>query len=242
MTDGAQLRAAREGSPAPLVLAAHGSTDHRFAEVMADLAELVRFARPGLDVRIGYLEHGPPALRDVAGEGDVVVPVLLTNGYHVHIDIPSRAAGATVASAVGPDRRIATVLATRLRERGWRGDGPVILAAAGSADDQALADARLAAADLAAELQAPVTAAFIGSGEPRLRDLQPGAVATYLLAPGRFSTIVVACGAPVVAAPLGADPLLAEVILDRYELASVDVPPPQPAPHVRHRYATTPPR
>jgi len=42
-------------------------------------------------------------------------------------------------------------------------------------------------------------------------------VSTYLLAPGLFADKVAACGARVVAEPLGAHPLLAEIVLDRYE-------------------------
>jgi sirohydrochlorin ferrochelatase len=202
----------------PLVLAAHGSTDQRFADVITSLSATVGTARPDLDVRIGYLEHGPPSFDDIVDARCVVVPVLLTNGYHAHIDIPSRARGALITPPTGPDRRLAVVMARQLRVAGWRGE-PVVLAAAGSADEQALDDARTAAADLSAELGVPVTTAFIGSGEPRLGDLSAQAVAPYLIAPGKFADIAAASGAPVVAAPLGADPLIAQIILDRYHQA-----------------------
>jgi sirohydrochlorin ferrochelatase len=204
---------------APLVLAAHGSTDPRFASTMTSLASQLAAARPALDVRIGYLDHGPPTLADVSGEGCVIVPALLTNGYHVHIDIPANAGGAVIARSLGPDRRLAVVMADRLRAAGWRGQAPVVVAAAGSVDDQALSDARVAAAALSNELNAPVTAAFIGPGEPRLRDLSPAAVVPYLIAPGAFFDLVTRCGASIVAAPLGADPLVAAILLDRYDQA-----------------------
>jgi sirohydrochlorin ferrochelatase len=205
-------------SSTPLVLAAHGSADPGFAEVITSLASIIASMRPRLDVRIGYLEHGPPTLADVSTPGCVVVPVLLTNGYHVHIDIPTKAAGATVTAPLGPDRRLAVVMTKRLRASGWRG-GPVVLAAAGSADDQALEDAHLAASYLSSELGVAVTAAFIGSGQPRLRDRAATAVATYLIAPGQFADLVARSSAAHVAAPLGPDPLLAEIILDRYDAA-----------------------
>jgi sirohydrochlorin ferrochelatase len=205
-------------SSTSLVLAAHGSADPGFAEVITSLASIIASMRPRLDVRIGYLEHGPPTLAEVATPGCIVVPVLLTNGYHAHIDIPTQAVGARVAASIGPDPRLAVVMADRLRASGWRGQR-VILAAAGSADEQALDDARNAAADLSRVLGVDVTTAFIGSGEPRLRDVEAAAIATYLIAPGQFADTVRRCGASAVAAPLGADPLLAEIILDRYDAA-----------------------
>lgn len=202
----------------PLVLAAHGSADQRFAEVITSLAAMLVERRPQLDVRIGYLEHGPPALPDVTNADCIVVPVLLTNGYHVHIDLPSQANGAVIAPSLGPDRRLAVVMANRLRASGWR-DQAVVLAAAGSVDERALDESRTAAADLSCELGVSVMAAFIGSGEPRLCDVEPAAVASFLIAPGRFADTAAGCGAAVVAPPIGADPLIAEIILDRYDFA-----------------------
>jgi uroporphyrin-III C-methyltransferase/precorrin-2 dehydrogenase/sirohydrochlorin ferrochelatase len=145
-----------------------------------------------------------------------VVPLLLTSGFHVRTDIPRRTE-ATVTAAVGPDRRLTAVLINRLREAGWTDQRPLVLAAAGSADDRALADVQHTARDLGDELGMDVPAAFVGGAEPRLAELMAAAVATYLLAPGRFVDTVAASGAAIVAAPLGADPLIAEIILDRYD-------------------------
>jgi sirohydrochlorin ferrochelatase len=191
---------------APLVLAAHGSADPRFAEVIESLAALVAGLRPALELRIGYLDHGPD-LRGVAA-GGVTVPVFLARGYHVNTDVPARAD--LVTQAVGPDPRLATVLADRLREAGWNG-GPAVLAAADSSDPRALADVRQTAADLGAVLDTDVSAAVVSE----LSDSD--AVASYLLAPGAFADRIATCGAPIVSAPLGADPLIAEIILDRYD-------------------------
>jgi len=198
------------------VLVAHGSTDPRFDAVVQAIAADVRTLQPDLDVRVGYLEHGPPHVADVVEPGAVVVPVLLTSGYHVRVDLPAQAADVRPARALGPDPRIATALADRLREAGYDG-GPVTLAAAGSADPRALDDVAEAAAQLAEEIGAPVTPAYVSAGEPRLDDVTPASVATYVLAPGLFADKVAACGAAVIAAPLGAHPALAEIVLDRYE-------------------------
>ena len=47
-------------NPPPLVVAAHGSTDSRFAAVVESLAAQVRGLLADVDVRVGYLDHGPP--------------------------------------------------------------------------------------------------------------------------------------------------------------------------------------
>jgi len=199
-----------------LVITAHGSSDPRFAAVVDDLAGIVRGERPDLDVRIGYLDHGTP-FETVTDADSVVVPVLLSNGYHVREDIPGRFAG-TVTPAVGPDRRLTLLLVRRLREAGWARE-PLTLAATGSADPRALADVHQMARDLGDELGLDVPVGFISAGEPSLRELEPVAVATYLLAPGAFSDSLIDSGAAIVAAPLGADPLIAEIILDRFDAA-----------------------
>ncbi|HTW20008.1 MAG TPA: CbiX/SirB N-terminal domain-containing protein [Mycobacteriales bacterium] len=203
---------------APLVLAAHGSANPHYATVITTLASTVAAARPDVDVRIGYLDHGRPRLEDVAAAGSVVVPTLLTNGFHVHIDIPARAAElTTVTTAIGPDPRLALVLLDRLREAGWRGDRPVVVAGAGSADEQALDDVRRTARGLAELTGVRARAAFAGSGAPRLEASDDDAVVPYVIGPGRYATLIAGCGAPIVAAPLGAHPLLAEIIIDRYD-------------------------
>jgi sirohydrochlorin ferrochelatase len=203
----------------PLVLAAHGSSDPGFAVTMGALADAVAVLRPGLEIRVGYLEHGTATLAEVCDPEAIVVPALLTNGYHAHIDVPTRAGRARIAAPLGPDPRLALAMADRLREAGWRGEHPVVLAAAGSVDERALDDARAAARALARELDVTVRTGFIGSGEPRLDDLDGAAVATYLIGPGRFADLVASQRAAVTAAPLGAHPLLARIILDRFDAA-----------------------
>jgi sirohydrochlorin ferrochelatase len=99
-----------------LVIAAHGSPDPRFAPVVEAIAAGVRRLRPGLDVRVGYLDHGPPSLPDVATPGSVVVPLLLSSGYHVRIDIPAQVPDAMVTAPVAGDVRLLDV-ARSLAER-----------------------------------------------------------------------------------------------------------------------------
>lgn len=202
-------------SGSPLVLAAHGSADPRFSDVVDRVAALVAAARPALDVRIGYLDHGV-SVESVTDETCVVVPLLLTSGFHVRSDLPRRAAG-VIAQPVGPDRRLVTVLVQRLHEAGWAREEPLVLAATGSADPKALAEVHQTARDLGEELGLDVPAAFVSEGSPRLSEVDVGAAASYLLAPGRFADAVAASAASIVSAPLGPHPLIAEIVLDRYD-------------------------
>jgi sirohydrochlorin ferrochelatase len=202
-----------------LVIAAHGSRDPQFAQVIEAVASAVQLARPEIDVRIGYLDHGPPLLADIQTDGVVVVPMLLASGYHVRVDIPAQAPGAVVAAAIGPDPLVAVAVRDRLVEAGYDGSTAIVLAAAGSSDPAALADVGVAAAQLARVTGSTVTTAFVSAGEPRLAqlDVADAALATYLLAPGVFYNEIAACAAAVISKPIGDHPALAEVVLNRYD-------------------------
>lgn len=204
------------------MLAAHGSPDPRNATVVAAIRDRVRRARPELAVGVGYLDHGEP-LRTVATKGAVVVPLLLTHGHHVTADIPAQAPGAFVTKPLGPDDALLAVLARRLEAAGWTPELAVTLVAAGSAEPAALDDVRDMAARLTGRLGSPVTAAFLATGEPQLADLPPPpAVASYLLAPGRFHDRLADCGVPIVSAPIGAAPEVVATVLSRYDATSGD--------------------
>jgi sirohydrochlorin ferrochelatase len=86
----------------PLLLVAHGSRDPRAATTTRALARVVAAARPGLDVRVSFLEltePGPATVLQAIGEPAVVVPLLLTNAYHGRIDLPAQVSGFDVALA-----------------------------------------------------------------------------------------------------------------------------------------------
>jgi sirohydrochlorin ferrochelatase len=206
------------GSAPALVLAAHGSTDPRFAAIVESIDAQLRSRRPELDVRIGYLDHGPPSVIDVVDATCVVVPLLLSGGYHVRIDIPAQAADCVIAAPVGPDPLLAVALADRLAEVGYAGHGAVVLAGAGSSDERALDDVRTMARHLGERLGVEVAAAFVSAGAPRLGDVDATVVSSYLLAPGAFHDAVISSGADVVSAPIAAHPAVAEVALMRYDL------------------------
>ena len=95
-----------------------------------------------------------------------------------------------------------------------------MLAAAGSSDPRALADVRAMATALSRRV-GPVTIGYAATAAPHIADVVASAsgrvaVASWLLAPGVFHQAVVASGAAVVAAPIGAHLRVVEAVLLRY--------------------------
>ncbi len=99
----------------------------------------------------------------------MIVPLLLSTGYHLTTDMAgaARAAGARLADPLGPDPLLVTALAGRLAEAGVPDGTPVVLAAAGSSDPAAQADAAAQAGCSAERLDVPVTVG-VRVGRPAL--------------------------------------------------------------------------
>lgn len=251
-------------SVAPVLLAtSHGTSDPAGQRAVVSLVAAVAAAAPQLTVVGGYVDVQTPdvptcltgiAARPADGAGStgaaippagdpaarpvVIVPLLLSAGYHVRVDLAEAAAEAgqpvRVTGALGPDLRLARVLADRLHEIDLQPGDRVVLAAAGSTDANAVADCHTVGGQLAAVLDRAVTVGFISAAEPRLADAvlsaRAGAsgrvvVATYLLAPGYFAGLAANCGADAVSAPLlvdGAEPPreLVDVVVDLYTSAA----------------------
>lgn len=221
-----------------LIAVAHGTADPRgIREVHALVRQMARQS-PGIPVSLGFVDVDVPALpslvrRVVADSGEaVVVPLLLSSGYHVYVDVAAEAdrypARVHAAAALGPDPVLAEILADHLGNLN-RIDH-VVLAAAGSSDPRALADCLETAALLSARIDRPVTVGYISGAGERLTSVlarTPGrlAVATYLLAPGFFADRVrrLCAGYPMTP-PLGPDPRLAELALARYHAALRETP------------------
>ncbi|MFD1214732.1 sirohydrochlorin chelatase, partial [Arthrobacter sp. GCM10027362] len=116
----------RTGSPLHVVACAHGTDDPVGRTLIDGLRRDVGAAAAarGLDVLVheAYVDVQQPALDDVvaglpAGEPAVVVPLLLSTGFHTRVDIRRAVQarpGTVAAQAIGPDRRLARVLAGRL--------------------------------------------------------------------------------------------------------------------------------
>jgi sirohydrochlorin ferrochelatase len=214
-----------------LLTVAHGSRDPEAKRTVRSLAGRVAGLAPGTEVRTAFVQHAGPSLAEAltaAGQRQVViVPLLLSAGYHLGQDIGAAAAraGVPVAAPLGPGPGLVPALVDRLRAAGTPPGTPVVLAAAGSTDPRAAGDARNQAALIGAHLQAPALAAFASAGRPTVAEAVadlaartggPVAVASYLLAPGVFAGRLRASGAAWVSAPLGDHPAVAGLILERF--------------------------
>jgi sirohydrochlorin ferrochelatase len=232
----------------PLVAVAHGSRGETSGAATEALLDRVRRLRPGLGVRLAFLDHGEPdlpAALAATGRAAVVVPLLLTPGFHSRVDIPeqlarSGAAGtahSVQAAVLGPHPGLTTALERRLTEVGVTPGDPrtaVVLAAAGSADASTVESVH----DLAQQWAArrpwlAVQAAFASAATPtveeavadlRERGADRVAVAAYLLFPGLFATRLSHSGADVVSGPLGDTPEAAEIVWQRYDEVVAGLP------------------
>lgn len=239
---------------APLLLAAsHGSRSPAAQRAVLALVDAVtrRLAAtlPAVDVVGGFVDVQQPDVPHCLataepGRPAVIVPLLVSAGYHVRFDLANAVAGArprsvVVTDALGPDERLAGIVADRLAEIGLGAGDRVVLAAAGSSDANAVTDCRSAGDQVAALIGRPVTVAFIAAAQPRLADAvasarreSPGArvvVASYLLAPGTFAGLAREAGADLVSAELlvdGEEPpaALVDIVVDRYLAAAAALP------------------
>lgn len=216
----------------PILLAvSHGTSDAEGARSIAELVELVAAALPDVDVRAAFVDVQQPDAADLVPELDgpvVIVPLLLSRGFHVHQDLHGMAAkkaDAVVADPLGPDPRLAEVLARRLAEA----EAPVILAVAGSRDPLSLTDAEDMAALLRARVARPVELAYLAARQPDLPtalQAHPDAVvSTYLLARGFFYDLAERlCAGRTLALPLldgGPVPQpLVDLVVSRYQDAA----------------------
>ncbi|WP_285319249.1 CbiX/SirB N-terminal domain-containing protein [Pseudarthrobacter sp. lyk4-40-TYG-27] len=236
----------------PIMIAcAHGTSNTQGAAEVNALRAAIAELRPGLEVREAYVDVQQPDLVDVVaglpeGEPAVVVPLLLSVGYHVKVDI-ARAVksrpGNAAAAPLGPDPRLAALLDQRLREAGTTDNDVVVLAAAGSSNPNAAVSVEELLGQLRELRSNRIVAAYGASAKPSVPDavamlreeLAGGAgagesagavdvggrvvIASYLLAPGFFHDQLAKAGADVVTEPLLPSATLADIALDRYDAA-----------------------
>jgi sirohydrochlorin ferrochelatase len=211
-----------------LVIVAHGTRAPAGQAQIRELAGAVATRRPGLDVRLAYLDVQRPALADVVVgiEGPAVtVPLLLTSGYHVRVDIPAGLAGvdAVASPPIGPDPRLLDLLAQGIGAAGSA--DAVVLAAAGSTDARARAEVEV----VVEGLPVPAWVGYASGSPPRVPDVvgalrAAGArrvvIAAYLLVDGLFYRSLCRAGADAVTPPLVSYPGVVDLVLDRYDAAS----------------------
>jgi sirohydrochlorin ferrochelatase len=209
-----------------LIAVAHGTRSPAGRRQIQELAAAAARRRPGLDVRLCYVDVQEPKVADVvagvvAERADaVVVPLLLSCGYHVRVDIAEAVAGTgfPVSAPLGPD----AVFLDHLRRNVPRDADAIVLASAGSSDPLWVAGIR----EVAAELPGRVELGYTSGSGPRVADVvarlraegaKRVAVAAYLLAEGLFYRTLHHAGADYVTPPLCHDPEVADVVLRRFD-------------------------
>lgn len=240
----------RTRTTAGLVAISHGTSSPSGQAAVAGLVDAVSASLPSSSVEGGFVDVQQPDVpatldRLADDQPAVIVPLLLSAGFHVHVDLVNEAGASgrvtAISRALGPDDRLVTVLARRLEESGLADTDAVVLCAAGSTDARAVDDCRDTAARLGRLLGRPVTVGFISAAVPAIetavseaRAANPGSrvvVSTYLLAPGYFADLAHGTSADLATPPLLVDGRpapaeLVEIVRDRYldMLAGTDQP------------------
>lgn len=210
-----------------LVTVAHGTRTPAGNQVALQLTGAAG-ERLGLGATASYVELCEPLFETVVRrlEGTaIVVPLLLSTGFHMRKDLPEAVAASpadvTLGGPLGPDPLLAAAQADRLLAAGAVRGQPVVMAAAGSTDPAALDELDAAARLLAEVWGAPVRLATLAGLGPRLDEVVgPGdAVSPYLLAPGFFGNRArvesYAAGAAVVAPVIGTHPRVVDLVCQR---------------------------
>ncbi|MGM7665812.1 sirohydrochlorin chelatase [Microbacterium sp. A93] len=219
-----------------LIACSHGTGDPAGQRAIRTLIESVQGLLPDVTVVAAVVDVEQPQLEEVLAslapvDDLIVVPLLLSIGYHTAVDISqavARHTGARQAEPLGTHPLIAEVLVDRLAAAvpgGWLPGDHVVLAAAGSSNPGAMADVEEVAIRLRAHIPVPVTVGYASASVPRIGDAVAAArasgarrviAASHLLAPGFFAGVIGGAGADVVSLPLAPDARIAQVIVDRY--------------------------
>jgi sirohydrochlorin ferrochelatase len=217
-----------------LIAVSHGTSSPAGQVAVAGLVDAVRRRLPDVVVSEAFVDVQAPALEAVldscAGPA-VVVPLLLTPGFHVHVDIAGAVQNrqASAAPVLGPDVSISAVLLDRLAATDIGPRDLVVLGVAGSRDHRAHRSVERAAVRLAMACGREVSVGHHGGtgrpiGSVIVEARASGrrvVVATYLLAPGHFSHLLSRSGVDAVTTPLldagPPDPRLVQLVVDRYE-------------------------
>ena len=219
-----------------LIACSHGTNDPTGQRAVSALVDDVRALIPTVRVVAAVVDVEQPQIdeviaREAVRDDVIVVPLLLSVGYHTSVDI-SRAvqmhANARQAAPLGTHPLIADVLADRLSTAlpaGFRDGDHVVLAAAGSSNPAARDDVERVAAQLRTRTPVPLTVGYASAAAPRITDAVAAArsagarrviAASHVLAPGFFAGLVSRAGADIVSAPLAPDTRIAQVVIERF--------------------------
>lgn len=219
-----------------LIACSHGTNDPAGQDAVRRLISDVRALLPEVRVVAAVVDVEQPQIdeviaREAPRDDVIVVPLLLSVGYHTAVDIARAVAthaNARQAKPLGTHPLIVDVLAARLTDAlpsGWLPGDHVVLSAAGSSNPAALEDVEAVARMLRPNVPAPVTVGYASASVPRIRDAVAHArargaerviAASHVLAPGFFARLVSGAGADAVSLPLAPDPRIAQVVVERF--------------------------
>lgn len=215
------------GGPRRLVTVAHGTRKTSGNLVAAEITRLAG-ERLGIEVVTAYVELCEPLLEDVLAASatpTVVLPLLLSTGFHLREDLPKACAGAggpvALGRSLGPHALLAAAQVDHLLRAGATPGRPLTMVAAGSSDPTATRDLDRAGELLAREWGGEVRVATLSGLGRRPEDVvRPGdAVSAYLLAGGFFADRAAdqarAAGASVVSEVIGPHPLVVDLVVRR---------------------------
>ena len=130
-----------EGMTNPALLAiSHGTASAEGQAAVSALVASVAARLPDVTVRLGHVDVQQPDVAASLGalpaeQPIVIVPLLLSAGYHVRVDLKKQSAGrqgVSITPALGPDPRLVDVLVARLAPLGLADEDALVLAEAGS--------------------------------------------------------------------------------------------------------------
>ncbi len=230
-----------------LLLVAHGSRDPRSGAAIHHLAGRIAAQLPDVVVRAAFLELTHPSIAEALAElaeqveAIVVMPLVLTSGFHETTDLPDQIARAQADGGLPPvdlvdgfatDPLVGAALRDQLHAAGVTGPGwGIVLAAAGSSRAQAREQVFARCEEVAGRVEVgflsgpgPSVSDAIGalrSGSPQVggSDSDPAtkvAIATYLMAPGHFTDQLDQVDADARTRPLAESDRFVEAILSRF--------------------------
>jgi sirohydrochlorin ferrochelatase len=215
-----------------LLVAAHGTRSVAGLATTQALVAAIAADRPSVAVSLCFLDVASPSLAEaldtLGDEPVVVVPLLLSAGYHVLTDIPAIVADRPSVQAtdhLGPDPLIIAAVAERLAQARSAERASTVLAAIASSQASARDEVSRAAALLSEQLGRDVAVLPLAGDMTAAIEALPAPldVAVYLLAEGGFLSSLRAAvdGRGVVAAPIGVHPALVSLVWSRYDAALI---------------------
>lgn len=214
-----------------LICCSHGTDSPEGRAVISQLVEAAAELLDDVPAHETYVDVQHPqvdeVVSDVAGSA-VIVPLLLSPGFHTSVDIGRAAASrddVVAAGTLGPHPSLVDILGDRVREVGVRAGDHVVLAAAGSSRPEAAESVSAVRDLLAQQIEAPLTVGYAYGATPTVSDAVAAAreagaerviIASYVLAPGHFAQLIANAGADIATDPVGTDPRVVGVIAERY--------------------------